>query len=126
MSIPAAMVRLRMGPVPRKAPRKGPAATIGEAARTGMYQTTRTVVSDPAVFPYRLRISSDRVRPEVARMGLARAKRTIKVAAAGTPTIQIALTPSLNASSAETRRATAPTPEAQREKETRPAPRRLA
>src|SRR4030042_1487230 len=82
MTIPAAMVRLRIGPVPRKAPRKGPAATICEAARTVMYQTTRTVVSDPADFPYRLRISSDRVRPEVARMGLARAKRTIKVAAA--------------------------------------------
>ena len=51
MTIPAATARLTRGPVPRKAPRKGPAATICEAARAVMYQTMRTVVRVPAVFP---------------------------------------------------------------------------
>ena len=57
-------------------------------------------------------------------MGRTRAVRMSKVATAGTPTIQIALTPSRQASSVETRSEAAPIHEAQREKATRPAPRR--
>src|SRR5512141_3135046 len=120
MTIPEARRRLRKGPVPRKAPRKGPAATICEEARTAMYQTTRTVVNVPAVFPYRSRIRAEGVRPETARIGRARAVRMSRAATAGRPTIQIALTPSRQASSVETRREAAPIHEAQREKATRP------
>jgi hypothetical protein len=41
----------RTGPVPKKALRKGPAATSCDAARTVIYQTMRTVVSVSAALP---------------------------------------------------------------------------
>ena len=69
-------------------------------------------------------MSSAGVEPETARMGRTSAVRTSRVATAGTPTIQIALRPSRNASSVETRSEAAPIQEAQRENATRPAPSR--